>query len=45
MAPEKKETFKDVLCLILKKIADDDNVKDHLDFCQELQGIPVYKKN
>jgi CRISPR/Cas system CSM-associated protein Csm2 small subunit len=45
MAPEKKEAFKDVLCLILKKIADDDNVKDHLDFCQELQGIPVYKKS
>lgn len=44
MAPEKKDAFKDVLCLILKKIADDDNIKDHLDLCQELTGIPVYKK-
>jgi hypothetical protein len=44
MAPDKKDTFKDLLCLILKKIADDDNIKDHLDFCKELTGIPVYKK-
>ncbi len=34
MSPEKKDTFKDVLCLILKKIADDDNIKNHLDFCK-----------
>ena len=44
MAPDKKDTFKDLLCLILKKIADDDNIKDHLEFCKELAGIPVYKK-
>ncbi len=44
MNPDKKDTFKDILCLILKKIANDENIKDHLDFCQELKGIPVYKK-
>ncbi len=41
---DKKDTFKDILCLILKKIANDDNVKNHLEFCKELPGIPVYKK-
>jgi hypothetical protein len=45
MQPEKKDSFKDIICLILKKIADDDNIKNHLDFCKELTGIPVYKKS
>ncbi len=44
MSPEKKDVFKDLLCLILKKIADDENITNHLDFCKELTGIPVYKK-
>lgn len=44
MNPDKRDTFRDILCLILKKIADDENIKNHLDFCKELGGIPVYKK-
>lgn len=34
MHPDKKNAFKDVLCLILKKIADDENIKDHFEFCK-----------
>lgn len=34
MSPDKKESFKNVLCLILKKIADDDNITNHMDFCK-----------
>lgn len=43
MEPEKKGEFKETLCLILKQLANDEHIKDHLAFCKELTGVPVYK--
>jgi len=29
--------------LILKRLTNDENIKDHHVFCKELAGIPIYK--
>lgn len=43
MDPSDKDKFKDVACRILKHIFNDENLRDHLKLCKELNGIPVYK--
>lgn len=43
MEPGHKTEFRDILCLILKNLANDQHIKDHLVFCKELQGVPIYK--
>jgi hypothetical protein len=43
--PKDKDKFRDVVCQMLKALLNDENIKDHLKLCKELQGIPVYKTN
>lgn len=43
MDTDKKQEFRDIICLILKDASKDENIKDHLSFCKELAGIPIYK--
>jgi hypothetical protein len=44
MDPEKRNEFREILCLILHSMTNDEHIKDPLVFCKELAGVPVYKQ-
>jgi hypothetical protein len=43
--PKDKDKFRDIVCRVLKTLLNDENIRDHLKLCKELQGIPIYKDN